>query len=372
SSKYFPYSEPYPSPMGRINYIRNPLKAIIDPYNGQVDLYIWEENETLVKIYKNIFPGLLKSRKEMPDGLEKHNRYPDDLTSIQAEMYCKYHMRDPQTFYAKGDQWDLPYEVYYQEREVPVVPLYMMVRLPGLEKEEFVSIIPFTPYPTRQRPNMVAWMGVRNDEPHYGEMSVYIFPKGESIPGPAQIESRLDTDPEISAMLTLWNEGGSQVIRGNLLIVPIDKAIFYVEPLYLATELVKMPLLTQVSVAAGDRVVWAENFNLAIERLFGVGLRIDSAMQPIAKMETPVIKEESSPKTEEVQKPAEEVKKEEAPKKKEEKPAVKARSLTEILNSAKKNYSELKKQIEEGKTDAAAPLLKALEKDIGDLEKIIK
>ena len=358
SSRYFPYSEWYPSPMGKINYIRNPIKAVIDAYDGRVSFYMWDENEALTQVYNKMFPGLLKSRWEMPDGLEKHNRYPDDLTSIQAEIYCKYHMEDPQTFYAKGDQWELPYEVYYQDREIPVVPLYVMIRLPGHDEEEFVSIIPFTPYPTKQRPNMVAWMGVRNDEPNYGELLVYIFPKGESIPGPAQIESRIDTNPEISAMLTLWNEGGSRVIRGNLLVIPIDNAIFYVEPLYLETEMIKMPLLTQVTVAAGDKVVWAKNFDLAINKLFDVGERIETMdIGAITRMEESP-KSETPAKVEEPQKT--------------ETPTAKTRSLLEIVDSAKKNYSELKKQIDGGKTEDASKTLKALESDINALETIIK
>ena len=334
TSKHYPYSEPYHN---RFNYIRNPLKAVINAYNGQVDFYIWDENEVINKVYRKIFPGLFKGRKDMPDGLDRHNRYPDDLTAIQAEMYCGYHMEDPQTFYGREDQWELPYEVYHQRREQPMVPLYVMIRLPGDEKEEFISIIPFTPFPTRNRPNMVAWMTVRNDEPGYGEIMVYTFPKGQTIPGPAQIESRIDTNPEISPNLTLWNEGGSQVIRGNLLTIPVGNALFYVEPLYLQDETIRMPLLRQVIVAAGDEVAWAENFDMAIERVFSVGERIEIPTEETTEKATA--------------------------------PSWEPRSLVDIIISARENFSRYKKQRESGDDDEAIKALEELGNNLDELER---
>ncbi len=339
NSKHFPYSTPYHD---NFNYIRNPLKAVIDAYNGQVGYYIWNEDETVNKVYRKIFPGLFKSRKEMPDGLSKHNRYPDDLTAIQAEMYCSYHMRDPQIFYGREDQWDLPYEVYHQRREEPMVPLYAMIRLPGDEKEEFISIMPFTPYPTRQytpdqdpRPNMVAWMTIRNDEPKFGEMMVYVFPKGVTVPGPAQIESRIDTDAEISRNLTLWNEGGSEVIRGNLLTIPVGNALFYVEPLYLRTETIKMPILTQVIVAAGDEVAYAKDFDTAIEAVFQIGTRVE----PPSEADTA------------------------------DASVWKPRSLVVIINSARDSFSKYKTQTADGNTEEATQSMEQLERDLDDLER---
>ncbi len=333
TSKHYPYSQPYHN---KFNYIRNPLKAVINAYNGQVDFYIWDESEIVNKVYRKIFPGLFKGRKEMPDGLDEHNRYPDDLTAIQAEMYCSYHMSDPQTFYGGEDQWDLPYEVYHQSREKPMVPLYVMIRLPGEEKEEFISIIPFTPFPTKERPNMVAWMTVRNDEPGYGEINVYTLPKG--VPGPAQIESRIDTDPEISPKLTLWNEAGSQVIRGNLLTIPVGNALFYVEPLYLQDETIKMPLLRQVIVATGDAVAWAQNFDMAIEKVFEVGELVDLTGEPLPEEE----------ETETTWIP---------------------RSLVEIISSAQDNFTKYKTQTESGDAEEAAKTLEELEKNLEELEK---
>jgi len=331
TSKHYPYSQPY---YNKFNYIRNPLKAVINAYNGQVDFYIWDESEIVNKVYRKIFPGLFKGRKEMPDGLDKHNRYPDDLTAIQAEMYCTYHMDDPQTFYGGEDQWDLPYEVYHQSREKPMIPLYLMIRLPGEQKEEFVSIISFTPYPTKIRPNMVAWMAVRNDEPGYGEILVYTLPKG--VPGPAQIESRIDTDPEISPSLTLWNEAGSQVIRGNMLTIPVGNALFYVEPLYLEDETIKMPLLRQVIVAAGDAVAWAKNFDMAIEKVFEVGELVELA-------EGPAVEEEET--------------------------AWVPRSLVDIISSARVNFVRYKTETETGNTEEAAKALEELAKNLDELEK---
>jgi hypothetical protein len=298
ASKSFPYSEPYNK---NFNYIRNPFKAVIDAYNGTVDFYIWDDKEIITKVYKKSFPELFKSRDQMPDGLYDHNRYPTDLTKIQADMYCTYHMNDPQSFFARADRWDIPRETYYQSKAVdeinkegqkdakqeaktveqvivPVSPLYVMISVPdvAINVPEFVSIISFTPWPTTQRPNMVAWMVVRNDATRYGEILVYVFPKGEAVPGPAQIESKIDTNPEMSEKLTLWDEGGSSVIRGNMLVLPVDNALFYVEPIYLRDQNTKMPLLKQVVVAAGDKIAWAENFGLAMEKVFGVGEEISS------------------------------------------------------------------------------------------------
>jgi uncharacterized membrane protein (UPF0182 family) len=298
TSKGFPYSEPY---NGDFNYIRNPFKAVVDAYNGTVNFYVWDENEIITKVYKNVFPEMFKSKKEMPDGLEKHNRYPTDMTQIQSDMYCLYHMEDPQAFFSRADRWDIPHETYYQPREtklekeekaaisgkealksadktsIAMVPLYVMITVPNSPQNdpEFVSIISFTPWPTRDRPNMVAWMVVRNDVPHYGEILTYVFPKGQPIPGPAQIESKIDTNPEMSEKLTLWNEGGSTVIRGNMLVVPVDNAIFFVEPIYLQAQIATMPILTQIVVAAGDKIAWGENFDMAMEKVFGIGEKVE-------------------------------------------------------------------------------------------------
>jgi hypothetical protein len=306
ASKGFPCSEPYHD---KFNYIRNPFKAVVDAYNGTVDFYVWDDSEVITKVYRKSFPELFKSRDQMPDGLGKHNRYPTDLTQIQSEMYCLYHMEDPQAFFSRSDRWDIPHEVYYQPRAVktesqqdqtggtedkqivkpaerisiPMTPLYVMISVPTEQRKdpEFVSIISFTPWPTQDRPNMVAWMVVRNDMPHYGEILVYDFPKGQPFPGPAQIESRIDVNPEMSEKFTLWNEGGSAVIRGNLLVLPVDNSIFYVEPVYLQAQIATMPMLTQVIVAAGDKVAWAENFDMAMEKVFGVGEEvIPEAIEP--------------------------------------------------------------------------------------------
>ena len=211
-----------------------------------------------------------------------------------------------------------------------MVPLYVMIRLPGDEKEEFISIMPFTPYPTRQytpdqdpRPNMVAWMTIKNDQPEYGDTTVYVFPKGVTVPGPAQIESRIDTDAEISRNLTLWNEGGSEVLRGNLLTIPVGNALFYVEPLYLRT------------VAAGDEVAYAKDFDTAIEAVFQIGTRIE----PSSEADT------------------------------EDTPVWEPRSLVVIINSASDSFSKYKTQTADGNTEEATQSMEQLERDLEDLEK---
>lgn len=199
---------------------------------------------------------------------------------------------------------------------------------------------------------MVAWMAVRNDKQNYGQIMVYIFPKGQTIPGPAQIESRIDTNPEMSEKLTLWNEGGSQVIRGNLLTIPVDSALFYVEPLYLKTEITNMPLLTQVIVAAGDKVAWAKNFDMAMEKVFEVGEMSEEPATAVAKEDK---KEEKKPELVKAQSSQSE-----------------ARSLITIINSAKEKYSKYISQIQSGDTANASKTLEELGKDLDDLEKYKK
>ncbi|HSR12313.1 MAG TPA: UPF0182 family protein, partial [Thermodesulfobacteriota bacterium] len=224
----FPYSEP----IGNLgNYIRNSVKALVDAYDGTVTLFVSDPKDPIIQTYSRIFPGVLKSLDEMPADLKKHIRYPQTLLSIQARMYSTYHMQDPQVFYNKEDLWSIPRKtVQGQGSEQEKEPYYTIMRLPEGTKEEFVVLLPFTP---ARRDNMSAWMAGRCDAPHYGEVVVYVFPKQKLVYGPKQIEARINQEAEISKQLSLWNQRGSQVIRGNLLAIPIETSILYVQPLYL-------------------------------------------------------------------------------------------------------------------------------------------
>ncbi len=258
----FPYSEP----IGNLgNYIRNSVKTLVDAYDGTVKFYISDPTDPIIQTYAKIFPGLFKPLEEMPAELRSHIRYPPGMLNIQARMYSTYHMQDPQVFYNKEDLWSIPRKSGAGgEREME--PYYTIMRLPDGKKEEFVLLLPFTP---SKKDNMSAWMAARCDPPQYGEVVVYIFPKQKLVYGPRQIEARIDQDAEISKQLSLWNQRGSQVIRGNLLAIPIEKSILYVEPLYLAAEKGQLPELKRVIVAYGNSLAMEENLELSLQQVFG-------------------------------------------------------------------------------------------------------
>jgi hypothetical protein len=249
------------------NYIRNSVKVVVDAYTGQVDFYISDENDPLIQTYSKIFPGMFKSMGEMPEDLRKHVRYPEDLFRTQAEMYAVYHMEDPQVFYNREDKWNLATEILGKE-EKALEPYYTIIELPGADKPEFVLILPFTP---QNKKNMIAWMAASSDGEAYGKLLSYNFPKQELVYGPTQIEARLNQDTTISQQLSLWNQRGSSVIRGNLLVIPVKDALIYVAPIYLQGENSKMPELRRVIVAHGDMVVMEPTLETALERIFGTG-----------------------------------------------------------------------------------------------------
>lgn len=258
----FPYSEPYDKVN---NYIRNSVKVVIDAYSGQVDFYISDASDPLVLTYSKIFPGMFKPMEEMSEDLKRHIRYPVDLFKTQAQMYAVYHMEDPLVFYNKEDKWNLATELFGKE-EKPIEPYYTIIELPGTDKPEFILIMPFTP---QNKKNMIAWMAARSDGEDYGKLLSYNFPKQELVYGPMQIEARLNQDTTISQQLSLWDQRGSKVIRGNLLVIPIKDALVYVAPIYLQAEQSKMPELRRVIVAHGDMVVMEPTLEKALERIFG-------------------------------------------------------------------------------------------------------
>ena len=239
-SDRFPYSEPTPS---GFNYIRNSVKAVIDAYDGSVELYIADESDGIIRTYRNVFPDLFKPMSEMPESLRSHLRYPEDFFTIQADKYLKFHMTDPQVFYNQEDLWNFPLELFFSSSAQPMEPYYLIMGLPGEEQEEFVLIMPFTP---DGKPNLVGWLAARNDGEHYGSLIAYTFPKERQIDGPQQVEARITTNPDISQQFTLWDQAGSNVLRGNLLVIPVGQNIIYAEPIYLKAEDIDYPQLTRV------------------------------------------------------------------------------------------------------------------------------
>ncbi len=261
-SNWFPYST---ATRGLGNYVRNAVKVTVDAYDGTVNFYVADPADPLIRTTARIFPGLLRPLEAMPADLRAHIRYPEGLFRVQAAMYAVYHMRDTQVFYNKEDLWSLPVRAV-DGRERVMEPYYLILRLPGEPKEEFVLLIPFNP---SKKDNLSAWLAARSDPPHYGKLVVYNFPKQKLIYGPRQIEARIDQDSFISQQLSLWNQRGSQVIRGNLLVIPIERSLIYVQPLYIAAEKGQLPELKRVIVGFGDRIAMEETLDGAIARVFG-------------------------------------------------------------------------------------------------------
>jgi hypothetical protein len=270
-STSMPYSEPI---RGGLNYIRNPVKVVIDAYDGTVRFFVVDSNDIIIKTYRSIYPSLFKDIEDMPEDLRLHIRYPRTLMKIQARMFATYHMTDPRVFYNKEDLWEIP---AYRGKKME--PYYIILRLPDGDKEEFVLLVPFTP---SKRDNLAAWMAARCDGKHYGEVVVYTFPRDRLVFGPRQIDARIDQNAYISQQLTLWGQRGSDVIRGSLLIIPIEKSLLYVQPLYLvATDRVGLPELRRVIVAYGDKVVMKETLEDAIRSLFkGISLPKKTLREP--------------------------------------------------------------------------------------------
>jgi len=272
TSAMYPYSEPYvgtqkktvPNLVGN-NYIRNSVKVVIDAYNGNTHFYVADAGDPVVQTYQKIFPTLFRPLEEMPAGVREHIRYPVDFFTVQATMYRAYHMKDTTVFYNKEDYWDLPNEKY-ADTTIPLEPFYTLMRLPAETETEFILMLPFA---AAQKQNMIAWLAARSDPGHYGEMIMYRMPKSELVYGPEQIEGIIDQDAVISQSLTLWGQRGSQVIRGNLLVIPIDNSLLYVEPLFLQSTETKLPQLKRVIVSYGNRVVMAETLGAALESVFG-------------------------------------------------------------------------------------------------------
>jgi hypothetical protein len=258
----FPYSEK----TANINYIRNSVKVVVDAFNGDVTYYVMNRDEPLMKTYSNIFWDQFKDFEEMPEGLKAHIRYPEDLFKVQSEIFSTYHMLDPTVFYNKEDAWQIPNEIYGTGQQLPVEPYYNILELPGEGEEEFVLMISFTPI---RKDNMVAWLAARSDGDNYGKLLLFKFPKDKLVYGPSQVEAKIDQDSEISQQLTLWSQQGSRVTRGNLLVIPIEDSILYVEPLYIQSEQGQLPELKRVLVSDGERVAMEETLGEALEDLFG-------------------------------------------------------------------------------------------------------
>lgn len=257
-SDRLPYSKPLRS---GINYMRNSVKVTVDAYDGTVTFYVIDPGDVMAKVYARIYPGLFQPIQAMPDDLRRHLRYPHQFLHLQASIYAAYHMTDPKVFYNKENLWEIP-----TLGEKPMEPYYTVMKLPGEKSEEYILLLPFAP---SKRDNLAAWITARCDGENYGKIRAYTFPRDRLIYGPKQIDARINQDAFISQQLTLWNQRGSEVIRGSMLVIPIEKSLLYVQPLYLTAEKGGLPELRRVIVAYGDQVVMEQTLELCLLRIFG-------------------------------------------------------------------------------------------------------
>jgi uncharacterized protein len=260
-SDRYPYSDPGAN---KFNYIRNSVKVVVDAYNGSIKFYVADPTDPIINTLGAVFPNLLQPLAAMPPTIRSHIRYPQDYFNVQTERLLTYHMTDTQVFYNREDLWKIPTEIYGREPK-PVEPYYLIMRLPTALTEEFILLRPFTPV---ERPNLIAWLAARSDAEEYGNLLLYEFPKQQLVYGPQQIEALINQDPVISQQISLWNREGSRVIQGNLLIIPIDQSLLYVEPLYLEAEQNSLPTFVRVIIAYENRIVMAETLDQALSAIF--------------------------------------------------------------------------------------------------------
>ena len=270
-SSYFPYSAHFEVAGNRLNYIRNSVKVVIDAYNGTANFYVFDDKDPIIAAYRGIFPNLFKDKSEMPADLRAHVRYPETLVRAQGEVYSLYHTQNPRVFFQREDVWNIAQQITVNEKgeklSTAIDPYFVLMQLPGEQQgTEFVMILPFTP---ASRNNMIGWMAGRSDGDNYGKLVVYNFPESRLIDGPVQIEARIDQNAQLSSQFTLWNQQGSRVVRGHLLVIPIGRSLIFVEPVYLQAQRSPMPELRMVVIATQEKLGHGQTFTEAMNSLFG-------------------------------------------------------------------------------------------------------
>jgi len=276
-SNQFPYADPYGVGFGEsLNYIRNSVKAVVDMYDGTVSFYVMDPKYPVLAVHRKAFPGAFKDLEQLSEDLHRHLRYPEDLFAIQADQYRTFHMTDPQVFYNREELWVAPRERYAGEVH-PMKPYYILMKLPGSNELQYLLMTPFTP---QNRDNMIAWVAAKSDFPDYGKMLFYQLPKEKLVYGPAQIEAMIDQNTIISQQLTLWDQRGSRVIRGTLIVTPIENSFLYVVPVYLTAEGTNLPQLKRVIAVAGDKVVMEPTLDEALNGLFGTQQPVTGSSPP--------------------------------------------------------------------------------------------
>lgn len=297
STSEYPYSHQVTFNDKDINYVRNSVKAVVDAYDGSVKLYIADPNDPIIKSYARIFPGAFHPLSEIQASLKSHLRYPEDIFTLQTGIYTTYHMDNPRIFYNKEDQWEIPSEAQGNSESTDnavnnsgaaaaMAPRHIIMKLPDEKQEEFIFMLPFTP---RAKDNLSAWMIARNDGENYGKLAVYSFPKDQLIYGPKQVTGRINQDAEVSRQISLWDQRGSQVIQGPLMIIPIENSLLYIRPLYLQAETGKIPELKRVIVAYENKIAMEESLEQSLAKIFGTSASQSEIAKTTSQSEPAII-----------------------------------------------------------------------------------
>jgi uncharacterized membrane protein (UPF0182 family) len=345
-SDSFPYARHYQLGRESVNYLRNSVKAVVDAYDGTVTFYVFDAEDPIINGYRRVFPALFKDAAAMPAALRRHVRYPELMLRIQAAVYGLYHMTDPEVFYNREDLWTVASEVgmnaQREQATQSMEPNFVLMKLPSERQLEFIEILPFTP---ANRNNLIGWIAGRSDEPNYGSVVVYDFPKTRPVDGPLQIEARIDQNAQLSGQLSLWNQQGSHVRRGALIVIPVGRALLYAEPIYLQAERSPMPELRIVVLAIQDRLAYGPTFETALAALFG---EAPSTLGSATVTQTP-----ASP----------------ASKKGPEPPAAPSGSVNALIEQAARDLADYQRLTAEGKLGEAGAKLEAVKKTLEELQR---
>ncbi len=339
-SSYFPYSTHHDVAGNSLNYIRNSVKVVIDAYNGTASFYVFDNQDPILAAYRRIFPSLFQDASQMPADLRAHVRYPETLIRSQGEVYSLYHTQNPKVFFQREDAWSIAQHITINEKNEkvsePIAPYYVLMQLPGEQQNnEFVLILPFTP---ANRNNMIGWMAGRSDGENYGKLLVYNFPKSRLVDGPVQIEARIDQNAELSGQFTLWNQQGSRVIRGHLLVIPIGRSLMFVEPIYLQATRSPMPELRLVVLATQEKLAYGKSFNEAMNSLFG-----DAVARPSAPPETGQAPQQPTPS------------------------ATPGADLQQLVNRANQEFEDYQRLTSQGKLGEAGQKLEQLKRTLEEI-----
>ena len=344
----YPYATNYPLGDGTINYLRNSVKVVIDAYNGDVEFYVFDAKDPVIAAWRGVFPSLFKDEAAMPKDLRRHVRYPELFLRMQAQVYGLYHMTDPTVFYNREDLWTVATEVALGDSGEQVTqamdPNFVLMKLPEEKDVEFIDILPFTP---ANRNNLIGWIAGRSDGEHYGTSVVYDFPKTRLVDGPMQVEARIDQNAQLSGQLTLWNQQGSHVRRGTLLVIPCGKSLLYAEPIYLQAQRSPMPELRLVVLALQDKLAYATSYEGALQALFSGGSSSLSGSEAAA---TAPAETEGAPAAAQT----------------------KAPDVNGLIHAAAQDLQDYQQLTAQGKLSAAGEKLEDLKEKLAELEKAKK